>query len=132
MSQVQRRGALRVASSYRTVSEPALLVMTSIIPIDLLVLERKRIYKDKEHISRAEAKRASRNQTMRKWQERWNNDDRGRWRFKLIPDISSWVKRKAGETDYHLTQFLSGHGNAIFAASATYSWNANWNAMPLK
>ncbi|GHJ61414.1 hypothetical protein NOK12_39320 [Nocardioides sp. OK12] len=33
---VQRRGALRIACSYRTVSEPAVLVVAGVIPIDLL------------------------------------------------------------------------------------------------
>ncbi|KAG8229087.1 hypothetical protein J437_LFUL010770 [Ladona fulva] len=38
---VQRRGALRVACSYRTVSEAAVLVIAGTIPIDLLAKERK-------------------------------------------------------------------------------------------
>ncbi|XP_035736360.1 uncharacterized protein LOC118447919 [Vespa mandarinia] len=33
---VQRRGALRIACSYRTVTESAVLVVTGVIPIDLL------------------------------------------------------------------------------------------------
>ncbi|KAG8225042.1 hypothetical protein J437_LFUL000020 [Ladona fulva] len=39
---VQRRGALRVACSYRTVSEADVLVIAGTIPIDLLAKERKR------------------------------------------------------------------------------------------
>ncbi|KAG8234968.1 hypothetical protein J437_LFUL013325, partial [Ladona fulva] len=41
---VQRRGALRVACSNRTVSEAAMLVVAGKIPIDLLAKERKRIF----------------------------------------------------------------------------------------
>ncbi|KAG8227568.1 hypothetical protein J437_LFUL000668 [Ladona fulva] len=41
---VQRRGALRVACSYQTVSEAAVLVIAGMIPIDLLAKERKRIF----------------------------------------------------------------------------------------
>ena len=33
---VQRRDALRIVSPYRTVSEPAILVISGVIPIDLL------------------------------------------------------------------------------------------------
>ena len=44
LSAVQRRGALRVTSSYRTVSEPAVLVMAGVIPVDLLARGRKFIY----------------------------------------------------------------------------------------
>ncbi|RZF41236.1 hypothetical protein LSTR_LSTR010464 [Laodelphax striatellus] len=39
-----RRGALRIASAYRTVSEAAALVVAGVTPIDLLVLERKSIF----------------------------------------------------------------------------------------
>ncbi|XP_031778431.1 uncharacterized protein LOC116416082 [Nasonia vitripennis] len=41
---VQRRGALRIACSYRTVAAEASLVIAGVIPVDLLATERKRIY----------------------------------------------------------------------------------------
>ena len=41
VSAVQRSGELRVACSYRTVSEDTVLVIAGIIPIDLLAQERK-------------------------------------------------------------------------------------------
>ncbi|XP_033227056.1 uncharacterized protein LOC117179405 [Belonocnema kinseyi] len=41
---VQRRCAMRVASSYRTVSALAVMVVAGVIPIALLAKERKRIY----------------------------------------------------------------------------------------
>ena len=44
MEVVQRRGALRIASSYRTVSRPVVLVIANVVPIDLLAFERKRTY----------------------------------------------------------------------------------------
>ena len=37
MDSVQRRGSLRFASFCRTVSEPALLVVAGVMPIDLMV-----------------------------------------------------------------------------------------------
>jgi len=39
---------------------------------------------------------------------------KGRWTHTLIPEIAPWVNRTHGETNYHLTQALSGHG--CFAA----------------
>ena len=44
LSAVQRRGALRVTSSYRTVSEPAVLVIVGVIPVDLLARGRKFVH----------------------------------------------------------------------------------------
>ncbi|XP_046837591.1 uncharacterized protein LOC124432623 [Vespa crabro] len=40
LSAVQRKGALRIACSYCTVSEPAVLVVAGVFPIDLLAQER--------------------------------------------------------------------------------------------
>lgn len=39
VSSIQRMGALRIASSYRTVSGAAVLVVVEVIPIDLLAQE---------------------------------------------------------------------------------------------
>ena len=47
LAQVQRRGALRVASAYRIVSEPTVMVFAGVIPIALLAKERQAIYKRK-------------------------------------------------------------------------------------
>lgn len=41
LSDVQRRAALRIACSYRTVSEPAVLVIAGVVPIDLQAQQRK-------------------------------------------------------------------------------------------
>lgn len=42
IAQVQRRGVLHIATFYRTVSEVMMLVITGVIPIDLLARERVR------------------------------------------------------------------------------------------
>jgi len=42
------------------------------------------------------------------------SSEKGRWTRTLIPNISPWINRRHGETDFHLTQALSGHG--FFAA----------------
>ncbi|XP_035739239.1 uncharacterized protein LOC118449124 [Vespa mandarinia] len=44
---VQRRGTLRIACSYRMVSEPAVLVVGGVIPIDLLAQERKFVHQQR-------------------------------------------------------------------------------------
>lgn len=48
---------------------------------------------------------------MGEWQRRWNESDKGRWTFTLIPDIETWINRKGGELTFEVTQFLSGHGS---------------------
>jgi hypothetical protein len=101
---VQRRCALRIASSYRTVLKPAVLAVAGVIPIDLMAFERKRVFEGR--LSRAEA----RLRTMEKWQQRWLTDERGRWTARLIGDLGPWVDREFGEVDFYLTQLLTGHG----------------------
>lgn len=106
MATVQRRGALRIASAYRTVSEPAVLVVAGVIPIDLLAFERKQIFDGDGALNRAEA----RERTMEDWRNRWESDERGRWTARLIGDLREWVEREHGEVDFYLTQLLTGHG----------------------
>lgn len=110
MAAVQRRGALRVTCSYRTVSEPAVLVIAGIVPIDLMALERRDMYNVKETAGKKELKQLLKARTMQRWQERWNEDSRGRWTARLIRDLRGWTERKFGEVNFFLTQFLSGHG----------------------
>lgn len=110
MSAVQRRGALRIACSYRTVSEAAILVIASVPPIDLLAIERKRIYDASVEVGRERAAQEERARTLTEWQERWTSDPRGRWTHLLIRRVGPWMDRKFGEVDFYLTQFLSGHG----------------------
>ncbi|KAF0748877.1 Uncharacterized protein FWK35_00017643 [Aphis craccivora] len=48
--------------------------------------------------------------TEAEWQRRWDVAVTGRWTMTLIPNISRWTGRRFGEVNYHLSQFLSGHG----------------------
>lgn len=110
LGQIQKRSALRVASAYRTVSEPAVLVVAGVMPIDLLAKERKIAYQRKMEIGGETARREARNQMMESWQRAWEQEERGRWTRRLIKQVQPWMERKHGEIDYYLTQFLTGHG----------------------
>lgn len=47
----------------------------------------------------------------RNWQEKWNGSAKGRWTYRLLPNIKCWVTRDHGVlTKYQLTQFLNCHG----------------------
>lgn len=109
---VHRLCALRVCSSYRTTSEDAAYVIAGMIPIDILADEAKRIYEAKQinghnGVNIQETERVV---SLEKWQSRWDESPKGRWTHKIIPNIKCWLERKHGETNYFLTQFLSGHG----------------------
>lgn len=113
LAKVQRTAALRVASAYRTVSEPAVLVISGTIPIDLLAEERKALWRTRTQISRINEETTpseARAQIMQRWQDRWNSESRSRWTARLITDLDKWVNRKHGEINYYVTQMLSGHG----------------------
>ncbi|XP_030747880.1 uncharacterized protein LOC115876293 [Sitophilus oryzae] len=112
LAQVQRQAALRVASSYRTVSEPAVLVIAGIAPIALLARERYAIYQRITELNQKEVKKEEINRTYEAWQRLWEQESRGRWTARLIKSVKTWTQREHGEINYYLTQFLAA--TAIF------------------
>ncbi|XP_035739227.1 uncharacterized protein LOC118449114 [Vespa mandarinia] len=66
----QRRGALRIACSYRTVSEPAVLVIAGVIPIDLLAQERQFVHQQRCVLGKEEASRLAKSTSIGTWQNR--------------------------------------------------------------
>ena len=116
LTSTQRCAAIRVTSAYRTVSSQAVLTLASMPPIDLLVQERADIFeriKGSEEQSEAKKERIRkecRKETLLKWQYRWDTESSGKWTHELIPDLEKWVNRTHGETDFYLTQALTGHG----------------------
>lgn len=111
-NRIQRLIAIRVISAYRTTSGAAALVIAGMLPFDLVAEESKTLYDAKRRSSSiTEVSRADlRDQSMRTWQARWSGAEWGRWTFRLIPDVTSWVNRRHGEINFDLSQFLSGHG----------------------
>lgn len=107
VTSVYRLMCLRVASAYRTVSADAACVVAGMVPIGLLVQEDVRCY---EHRGVRGIRSLARNITMAQWQEQWDTSTKGRWTHRLIPSLTSWVTRKHGEVNFHLTQILTGHG----------------------
>lgn len=106
----QRRGLMRVVSSYRTVSAEALQVIAGIPTIDLLAKERRLLYESGQgHLP--QIKKEEREKTIEEWQSRWNSlEDKAQWTKALIPNLREWVHCKHRSVSFHLTQFLSGHG----------------------
>ena len=102
---VHRKMVLKVCAAYRTTSTEAAEVIAGIPPLDLQTSERVKVSERGGEKAQAAA------ETLAAWQQRWNDlSEKAQWPKRLIPDISTWVKRKFGEVNHHLTQVLSGHG----------------------
>ena len=107
---VQRRCALRIACSYRTVSEEAVLLIAGVLPIRLMAKQRKLVYDNKDRIGKVNAAKEARDIVLDPWQHEWDCAEKGRWTRRLIGQIRPWTERKHGEVNYYITQFLTGHG----------------------
>ncbi|KAJ8913053.1 hypothetical protein NQ315_006554 [Exocentrus adspersus] len=108
----QRKMTLRIASAYRTVSTDAAGVIAGVLPMDLMVEERRECHMSVQRgMEVKEAKKVSRERAHAKWQERWNASTKAAWTRRLIPEIDKWLGRRHGEVCYQTTQFLTGHGS---------------------
>ncbi|KAL7736937.1 hypothetical protein ACLKA6_008802 [Drosophila palustris] len=54
--------------------------------------------------------RSLREETISKWQRKWDQSNNGRWTYRLIPQLKPWLERRHGQVDFYLTQLLTGHG----------------------
>ncbi|CAD7080109.1 unnamed protein product [Hermetia illucens] len=113
LNAVYRRTALRVCSAFRTVSDDAAFVISGMMPIDILADEMANIYHAKPISPLLQTKKAERERSINRWQERWERSGKGRWTHRLIPAIKEWLERRHGEINYNLTQFLTGHGGYL-------------------
>lgn len=110
---IVRLSAIRVACAYRTVSHEAVGVIAGFMPPDILAMELKRTYDKTKTMGRrltTEERKAEREKSLHEWQKRWDETTKGRWTHTLIRNVKEWIERKHGETDFYLTQFLTGHG----------------------
>ena len=107
---VQRRCALRIACSYRTVSEEAVLVIAGVMPIRLMVKQRKLVYDNKDSIGKVNAAKEGKDTVLDAWQHDWDRAEKGRRTRRLIRQIRPWTERLHGDVNYYIKQFLTGHG----------------------
>ncbi len=108
-----RLSAIRVASAFRTVSQEAVSIISGIMPPDIMALELKRIYDTSKILGRSltiEEQKEERQKSLNEWQNRWDETTKGRWTHRLIKNVKTWVERKHGQTDFYMTQLLTGHG----------------------
>lgn len=106
----QRKMAIRITRAYKTVSTNAILVVAGILPLKLQAAEKYKTHELKRMGENPPSKRELRMESIREWQSEWEISETGRWTRRLIPDLKPWVTRGYGDTSYHITQFLTGHG----------------------
>ena len=108
----QRLALLRVTKAYSTTSTDALPIIAGVVPIDLLLEERSKIYKIRKGPNPSkEEEQQAREATMDAWQQRWRTSSKGRTTFEFFNDVRQRVRSTCIQPDYYVTQFLSGHGN---------------------
>lgn len=90
ITSAERKMALRCIAGYRTVSAAAAEVLASATPT-------RHLYGPTD--------------AYQAWQTEWSSSDKGRWTRRLIPTLRTWTERGHGETNYYLTQLLTGHGD---------------------
>ncbi|XP_054281151.1 uncharacterized protein LOC128998818 [Macrosteles quadrilineatus] len=113
LARVQRQAAVRVASAYRTVSEPAVLVIAGVIPVKLLAAERKAIYQRQGYIGKDAARTEERSRTFRCGKKA----GKGRLEDVGLPDSSDRSNRgwNGGTVRLTITSHSSCQVTAIFS-----------------
>ena len=102
---------LRIVSAYRTVLTSAVLFLASVPLIDLLAVERQETFRlckeltcaDLQEIACAKEaiRKDGRRRLVEKWQMRWHGEQTGRWTYRLILELATWLDRKHGEFGFY-------------------------------
>lgn len=121
---IQRFMLLQVNKAYCTVSTEALQVIAGLLPLDIEIRQRKRIYLLKkkgtrvfthlnlEHCpSRAAAIRLIKQDSLAHWEQRWTNSNLAHITHHFFPSVIARLDMPWIRPGYALTQLLSGHGN---------------------
>lgn len=98
----------RVISAFRSTSHDACVMM----PLHILIDEDYRVRQRSitTGVSSKLARIAEQPYSVEVWQREWSNTTSGSWTRRLIPNIQPWITRRHGNIEFHMCQFLSGHG----------------------
>jgi len=106
----QRKPLLAITGAYRTTATDALQVVAGQLPLDLEVSWSATVQRLRSgEIEETEANKV-REEIMDRWQGRWNNSEKGRWTYSIMPSVRRRVELPL-ELDHYTTQFLTGHGD---------------------
>ena len=111
----QRKILLGVISAYRTVSYSATNVIAGILPINLQIERRNEVKNMNRALLNERETRERKGEIYEKylnlWQTQFNNEQKGRRTYAIIPNIKERIQNEHLKPDFYVTQFLTGHGN---------------------
>ncbi|GBP54613.1 Retrovirus-related Pol polyprotein from type-1 retrotransposable element R1 [Eumeta japonica] len=106
---VYRRSALRVASTFRTISEEAMCVISGTLLLRVLAEERRTLYQRRKSttLSAEEPRTEEWQHSILQWQLQWDAAEKGRWTHRLIPRIDVWLNRSYEHVFFECPRFNS-------------------------
>ncbi|XP_041451931.1 uncharacterized protein LOC121405334 [Drosophila obscura] len=76
---IHRLCAIRICCGFRTISDDAALVIAGLFPIDIQIIEERNVaLATRAGVDRKAAREQAREESIRAWQSRWNNAEKGR------------------------------------------------------
>ena len=88
------------------------MVLASVPTIDLLAEERQETFQlckeltctDLQEIARAKEaiRKDGRHNLFEKWHMRWHGEQTGRWTYRLILELATWLNRQHGGVDFQM------------------------------
>ncbi|KAL4089977.1 hypothetical protein QTP88_024904 [Uroleucon formosanum] len=127
LARAQRTVALRITRAYRTVSGDASSVLASMLPADLLATERARVrvrLDDQTDVAPSTVKNQERIISIAAWQARWDQSDKGRWTYQLLPDVGRWLTKPPLTLTFRLTQ---GFNTCVYEWQGYVTKNPGWS-----
>lgn len=113
-----------ISGAYSSVPNETLCAITRIPPVHLQLMaikcyielkkEGRTRYLDHDIIAEelrywTVVKLVIRNYMLQTWQEEWDNSDKGRCTYKLLPNLEQWINSCPRSLDRDTTLFLSSH-----------------------
>ncbi|CAG5096639.1 Protein of unknown function [Cotesia congregata] len=92
----------RTWKASKTVSSLSRIIANTIRP----QIKKRRVLLEAVY---SEARAKINKKTLHEWQDHWTSEETGRWTARLIPNINVWLSREQEDTDFFLTQLLTGH-----------------------
>jgi len=109
---IQRAPLLAITSCYKTASTNSLSAVAGVLPLDLEIRKcALGVNLKRGNITKIEYERKL-SSLMEEWQERYDNEEKGAWTKKMIPDVRRRYTLPL-ELDYYTSQMLTGHGDFL-------------------
>jgi hypothetical protein len=107
----QRMALQQVTRAYRTTSTEALQIIAGVMPIDLLIEVRARLYRKKRSHTEGSSVKAIIQEAIQTWHEHWQTTSKGRTTFEYFNNPKERIVSRWVNPDHYVTQFISGRGD---------------------